>query len=72
MKILYFLMGLLAGVFIGSRMGLIVCDIQSDSFEQEFLAATLVGYSEGWTRGRDYTEGRIYFLLNQCIEERKR
>ena len=72
MRVGYLIIGLLLGMFYTTGIALRVCEVKDQEFEREFLAAVLTGYSEGWTRGRDYTYNLVYWRWTDCADELNR
>ena len=55
-KILYFLIGLLAGIWFTTNQAYVVIESLEQKWDREVLAFTLTGFSEGWDRGRLYSD----------------
>lgn len=69
MKILYFIIGLLAGVLYASNTGLIAIENRDWQYDRDITAYTLTGMNEGWERGRFWTEQKLYWHINDLVEE---
>ena len=72
MRFLYILVGFLVGIGFTSSTGLKLINALETTYMEQVSTFTLVGYYEGWQRGRDYTEYKLLGLLYQCHKENRR
>lgn len=69
MRALYVVIGLLLGVWYTSNIAILQLDSQEEYWLDEIGTYTLVGYHEGWQRGREQTHNKdLYFFLT-CMEQ---
>ncbi len=65
-------MGLFLGIAFASNTALRVTEEMSYQFDRDITAFTLTGMSEGWERGREYTEARMSYDFYSCVRELRR
>lgn len=69
MRFLYLTIGMLSGLAIGSQAGLVGLAMRDKAYDSDITAYTLTGFAEGWTRGRDYTEAKMNWMVAECFDE---
>lgn len=69
MRFAYVIVGLCLGVILTCRQAWPVFAALEYENDKTFLAASLTGYFEGWTRGRDHAMAKAYWLSRQCEAE---
>lgn len=69
MRILYFVIGLLVGMSYTADIGIAVVNAVSKQFDKDITAYSLTGMDYGWSRGREYTEAKIYWMVEDCMAE---
>lgn len=69
MRSLYVVLGLLLGMLFTTNKAIDIMDQLEVYYIQEIGTYTLVGYQEGWQRGRDHTyQARLQIFLG-CMEQ---
>lgn len=71
MRSLYFILGLLIGMFYVAEAGINSCNLIDDNWIRNITPYTLTGFYEGWQRGRIYTEARMRWIWEECSEEKE-
>ncbi len=67
MRVAYLIVGIfLGGLFVLNTSNAVI-DYMTVTFEREISVYTLVGFYEGWSRGRDYTVRYLGWQLNDCL-----
>lgn len=69
MRSLYVLIGVLLGVIVTTHRSFIVLEALEQKWDKEALVFTLTGMSEGWSRGRDFTERKYQYFLQDMQTE---
>lgn len=69
MRVAYLLIGLFLGMWVTTKAANHTMAVMEGEWDKQFTAACLTGYSEGWTRGRDYTEALMRWYLGMCANE---
>lgn len=72
MRAAYMVIGLLVGIIFTSNVSNAVLDHMTHIFEEEISIYTLVGYHEGWQRGRDHTRATLMPYITSCLKETQR
>ena len=72
MRALYLAMGIFLGGLATVNQANFILDYVTETFEEQISIYTLVGYYEGWQRGRDMTARMIGWRLAQCMEDSNR
>lgn len=68
-RFFYLMIGLLIGSIYALDVGHRVVAEIDRQWAGMISTYTLVGYHEGWQRGRDHTEGKWAYISSQCFEE---
>lgn len=72
MRVLYFLIGVLFGIYGTARIGT-ECLVRAEKwYDQDLVARTLTGYYEGWARGRQQSDGWWARYVLDCEEGRSK
>ena len=65
-RLLYVVIGMFLGITFTSDVAVDIYQILDREADREILASTLTGMSEGWERGKYYTEQRMLHQLGMC------
>lgn len=68
MRALYTVVGILLGVLFTTKQAQQVISVIERENMNMVTSFTLVGYYEGWQRGRHHTERRLLGHLHQCYQ----
>jgi len=72
MRVLYLIIGLLAGISWTSRIGTHMLAQAEQYYDRDLTARTLTGYYEGWARGRMQSDGFWAQYVEECRDGQRK
>lgn len=72
MKVLYFIAGIMCGIWMTGRIATNCINYAEQQWDRDLTVRTLTGYYEGWARGRDQSDRFWYTRVADCQESLQR